>query len=386
MPGTLKKKIKVLHIADKFGVKGSSVHGVSRLFSWWFPRFDASRYTVKLVGLRAADAACENLRQQGIEVRSLGKGKFDFSTASALARLIREEEADIIHLHGYGASNFGLMAARLTNVKTVLHEHIVDTLMPGYQVPFDLALARTADRAIAVSHSVKEFMVRRRFVPEKKISVIFNGAPLHEFRSLPSEGKTLEKGRKKWGIPPGIPVVATVGRLDEQKGNSYFLKAIARLIRKGIRLKALLAGDGPLTKALQEQCRKDRIENEVIFTGYQADVRRLLSIVDVQVFPSLWEGTPLTVFEAMAMQRPIVATNVDGLGEVLKDEQNARVVPAKDAKALAAAIEELLLNPEKARRLADQALQDSRRFDIQETVNRIQEIYDELAGARNGKN
>jgi len=153
-------KIKVLHICDKFGVKGSSIHGVSRLFEWWFPRFNRERFDVRLVGLRPADHACENLQRLGINVISLNKGKFDFSTLPTLVRLIKEEKADIIHLHGYGASNFGLMAAKMTGVKSVVHEHFVDTHMPFYQIPFDFILARLCDAGIAVSHSTKEFMVK----------------------------------------------------------------------------------------------------------------------------------------------------------------------------------------------------------------------------------
>ncbi len=370
------RPITVLHIADKFGVRGSSIHGVSRLFAWWFPRFDRQRYDVRLVGLRAPDAASETLRQQGVDVHCLGKSKFDLSTVTALVRLIRAQRPALLHLHGYGASNFGRIAARMTGLKTIVHEHFVDPAMPSYQRPVDWALARWTDRGIAVSHSVKEFMVRQRGIPAPRVDVIFNGAPLQEFQ--PVNGAAAAAERRKWNIPEGTPVIASIGRLDEQKGNRYFLEAAATLLRRGRQFRVMIVGDGPYMERLQAQCRNAGIAERTVFTGYQSDVARLQSLIDIQVFPSLWEGTPLTLFEAMAMARPIVSTTVDGLGEVLRDGANARLVPPRDADALAAAIDELLLHPERAKRLAGQALADSRAFDIQRTVDTMQRIYDEL--------
>ena len=370
-------QISVLHIADKFGVRGSSVHGVSRLFSWWLPRFDHDRYDVRLVGLRQADDACANLQQQGIEVISLNKGKFDFSTVAAIVRLVKRYDAKILHLHGYGASNFGRIAAKIARVKTIIHEHFVDPAMPRYQIPFDFGLAPFTDYGIAVSASVKKFMVKERFLPPQKVEVIFNGAPLGDFQPV-LEIERLAQEKRKWGIPEDCPVLGSIGRLDEQKGNRYLLQAAAILLKKGLKFKLMIIGDGPYMEQLQAQCRELAIDNDVVFTGYQSDIPLLQSLLTIQVFPSLWEGTPLTLFEAMAMARPIVATPVDGLGEVLRDGHNGRLVPARDAGALADALEEVLTDKEKRFQLGEQAKCDSKKFDIQGTVNRIQRVYDGL--------
>jgi len=374
----------VLHVMDKFGVRGSSIHGVTRLLSWWFPRFDARRYRVRLIGLRPRDAASDHLAQQGVDVQVLGKSKFDPSTLSALVGLIRQERARIVHLHGYGASNFGRVAARLTGVRTIVHEHFVDPAMPGYQGIVDAALARWTDRGIAVSQSVKTFMVAKRRLPAVRVQVIFNGAPLEEFRAR--NGAEVEALRARWGIPEGVPVLGTVGRIDEQKGNRYLLEAAAALRRAGRRVKVMLVGDGPLLGALQAQCRAAGLEQDVIFTGFQEDIPALQSLFTIQVFPSLWEGTPLTLFEAMGTGRAIVATTADGLGEVLTDGHNARLVAPRDAAGLGAALDSVLADPAQAARLAAQALADSGRFHIQRSVDAMQAMYDELlaAGAVSG--
>lgn len=369
-------KIKVIHIADKFGVKGSSVHGVSRLFSWWFPRFDRSRYDVKLVGLRKADKAVANLREAGVDVITLDKGKFDFTTITALRQLVQRERPGILHLHGYGATNFGRVAARLAGVKTIVHEHFVDPAMPGYQGLSDRMLARYTDYGIAVSHSVRDFMVNKRHIPGEKVEVIFNGAPLEEFEQ--ASGAEIRDEREKWGIPEGYRTVATIGRLDEQKGNQYFVEAAAQVLERTDDVKFMIVGDGPLLAPLQEQCRALGIEENVIFTGFQKNIPLLQSAVDIQVFPSLWEGTPLTLFEAMAMGKAIVSTDVDGLGEVLEHEETALVVAAREPAQLAHGIERLLGATKEAERLMQNAKEKSQDFSIAATVGKIQDVYETL--------
>ncbi len=368
--------IKVLHVVDKFGVKGSSVHGVSRLFSWWIPRFDKDRFDVRLIGLRRADEACANLRRQGIDVISLNKGKFDFSTITEIVKIVRQEKVDILHLHGYGATNFGRIAARISKVKNIVHEHFVDPAMPIYQVPFDYFLSQLTDFGIAVSKSVKDFMVEKRFLPKEKVKVVFNGAPLSDFKPL--NKNMIAKEKKRWGISDRYKIIATIGRLDEQKGNEYLIDAAAKLLKRINNIKFMIIGDGPLMIKLKQRCVRYRIDKDVIFTGYQPDIPLIQSVVDIQVFPSLWEGTPLTVFEAMSMKRAIVSTDVDGLGEVLSDGENALLVPPKDSQKLALAIEDLLENSGNAQRLAKQAEIDSHDFDIQKTVDEIQQTYDDL--------
>ena len=372
----MSRKKKIIHICDKFGVKGSSIHGVSRLFSWWFPRFNTKYYDVQLVGLRRPDKAVENLQQQGINIVSLNKSKFDISTLNEIVRIVHRERPDILHLHGYGAANFGRVAARMTKVKTIVHEHFVDPAMPKYQGYIDYLLSQYTDYAIAVSHSVKDFMVEKRFFPQEKVAVVFNGAPLDQFKPVSKEEVHAE--REKWGIPEDCKIIASIGRLDGQKGNSYLLDAAAQVLRKGHRMKCMLVGDGPLLDELKEQCVKEGIEKDVIFTGYYVDIPLIQSMIDIQVFPSLFEGTPLTLFEAMSMRLAIISTNVDGLGEILRHEKNALLVAPKNPEQLAAAIEDLLVNPAKADYLAHRAQQDSKNFDIQRTIDCLQNIYDRL--------
>lgn len=370
--------LRVLHVVDKLGVSGSSVHGVSRLFSWWMPRFDTERYQVSLVVLRQEDVSTRELRSKGIEVEALGKGKFDFSTVAKIVQLARARNIDVLHLHGYGACNFGRMAALVLRIPCIVHEHFVDPNYPVYQKPLDCLLRGVAKHNIAVSESTLKFMIERRCLPQDTISLIYNGAPLAEFKPVADELVVAE--RRKWNIPDNHVVIGTIGRLDEQKGNCYFIDAARQIADQHENVSFMIVGDGGYLDRLQRQCRELGLEDRMIFTGYHSDTRPLQTLLDIQVFPSLWEGTPLTVFEAMSMGKAIVATNVDGLGEIMTDGETALLVPPADAAALKAAITRLMDDAMLRRRLSLSAARHGVQYDIETAVRKMEAIYDRIAG------
>src|SRR5215813_845 len=194
----------VLHVCDKFGVAGSSIHGVSRLFSWWFPRYDPARFAVSLCGLKRPEPASRLLEEQGIPVRHLGRGRFDPRILGDLVRLARERQAAVLHVHGYAAADFGRLAARRVGAALVLHEHFADPRLPAYQGWADRLLASLTDRAIAVSGSTRDFLVRERHVPAERVRLIWNGAPLDDCAPVPRERS--EAVRRALGLPPDRPV------------------------------------------------------------------------------------------------------------------------------------------------------------------------------------
>lgn len=369
------RPIRVFHLCDKFGIRGARTHGVSRLFSWWMPRFDRS-FEVRLVGLRPEDDASAYLRRRGLDPICLGRGPHSPAVALDLLGLVRRERPHILHTHGFATSNFARLVGRMTGVRVIVQEHAAFPSIPGYQRVADRLLAPYTDLGIAVSESTKAFMVSHRHLPADRIQVVHNGAPLEEFRPPPPE--RIQAERDRLSLPPGAPVVGTVGRLDGQKGITFFLKAAAIVLGSRPDVRFVIAGDGPLLPQLQEEARTLGIAERVLFAGFCEDVPLMQSLFDVQVFPSLWEGTPLTIFEAMAMRRPIVSTTADGLGEVLRQRQNALLVAPGDAAGLAAGVLELLEQPALAGALAAQAGIDSGGYDVQRTVDRLQELYLEL--------
>jgi len=352
------------------------MHGVKRLFAWMIPRFDRSRFEVSLLSLRKKDLSEDNLESLGFPVYYLEKGKFDPSTLPALVSLLSKLEIDVIQTHGYGATTFGRIAATWLGIGSILHEHANLTDTPWFQKIPDRLLNPVTDVAIAVSESTREFCIRARKLSPEKVKKVYLGAPLDEF--VPFSPEARREAREKLGFGSNEKIVGTVTRLMESKGNRYLIEAASILARKRGDVRIAIVGEGPLRPELEAQARELGVSERVSFLGFQRDVAPAIAAFDVSVFPSLWEGTPLTVFEAMAMGKPIVATSVDGLRDILVDSDNAVVVPPKDADALALSLERVLDEPGLAPRLSGRARETSRRFDIRTFVRKMEMLYELL--------
>ena len=173
-------------------------------------------------------------------------------------------------------------------------------------------------------------------------------------------------------------------RLHESKGNAYLVDAARLVLDRRPDAKFFLVGEGPLRQPLEEQARRLGLGDRFVFVGFARDVAGVLSAFDLSVFPSLWEGTPLTVFEALASGKPIVATDADGLLDVLTDRRDARIVPKRDAKALADAIVGLMSDPEERARLAAAARMTAQRYDIAAFVKKMEQLYVRLSNGSRG--
>jgi glycosyltransferase involved in cell wall biosynthesis len=339
------------------------MHGVKRLFAWMIPRFDRARFNVSLVSLRRRDLSEETLDALGIDITYLEKSRFDPTTLPALLRLIDRKRIDILHLHGYGATTFGRIAAAMRGLPVVLHEHANLTATPWYQKVADRSLNRYTDVAIAVSQSTADFVVGERQLPADKVRVVYLGAPFDEFSRERSAGE-IEDARREIGAGPGDFVIGSVTRLHDSKGNEFLIDAARSVIEAHPSARFFVFGEGPLRPALEARAAALRLGDRFIFGGFVRDVARVLNAFDLSVFPSLWEGTPLTVFEAMAAGRPIVATDADGLVDVLTDNHDALIVPKRNAGALADRMVRLAGRPDLRARLGANARVSARQYDI----------------------
>ena len=368
--------LPVLHVCDKFGVSGSTIHGVSRLFAWWFPRYDKARYVPHLAGLKNDDEATRALRAEGVPVRMFGRSAFDPRLIGDIGREIERTRAKILHVHGYAASNFGRIAARRAGVPLILHEHFADPKMPPYQKIPDLFLRNLIDHAIAVSQSTANFLIKDRFVPEDRVAVVFNGAPLDQFapRSR-DEGYAI---RAALGIPMAAPVITTIGRLNAQKGHDTLISAAALVIARHPEVRFLIVGDGDLLAPLEAQASTLGISEQMVFAGHRKDVPEILAATDVLCISSNYEGTPLVLFEAMAAGKAVVSTAVDGCREVIQDKRTGLLVPPKDPKKLGEALIKVIDDVPLRARLEKAAQAASKRYDISECMRLMQQIYDDV--------
>jgi glycosyltransferase involved in cell wall biosynthesis len=350
------------------------MHGVKRLFSWMIPRFDRERFNVSLVSLRKKDLSEETLDALGVDITYLERGKFDPLTLPVMLRLLDEKRTDILHMHGYGATTFGRAAGALLRIPTILHEHANLTDTPWFQKVVDRALEPYTDIALAVSDTTAEFVINARQIPAQKVKVVYLGVPLDEF-SRDRSAEEVAGARRELGIQPGELAVGTITRLHDSKGNSYLVDAAARVIAARPHARFFLVGEGPLLGALEQQAATLGLGDRFVFAGFRKDVARTLSAFDLTVFPSLWEGTPLTAFEALAMGKPIVSTDADGLLDILTDDYDAALVPKRDAAALADKIVWAIDHPDERRRLGAAARVTGRKYDIDGFVRKMERLY-----------
>jgi glycosyltransferase involved in cell wall biosynthesis len=253
---------------------------------------------------------------------------------------------DIVHVHA-GASwegHGGVWAARNAAVPHVLRtEHLPYLITEKWQQDQYAGFLDWVDAIICVSEGVRRTYVEAG-VPEDKLRVVLNGIPI--LPRQPDSHRSAERVRSELDLDPASPLVLTVGRLTEQKGYTYLLDAACLVAAELPSVHFLLAGEGPLEAQLTARARACGASRNVHFLGSRPGVAHLMSACDLFVLPSLFEGLPLVVLEAMSAGRAIVATRVCGTEEAVADAVTGRLVPARDANALAEAITYALLNQE----------------------------------------
>ncbi len=296
-----------------------------------------------------------------------------------MASLLRSNEIEILHTHGGVAGFYGRRAARKAKTPVVVHTlHGIHYL--HYRNPFlvrafkilERRFSRLTDAIVVVSEADRRAVLRNRLAPPGKIILIRNGIDLSRFAPV----REPEQKRRELGLEDVSAVIGTVARLHRQKGLQFFLPAV-RLVRdKFAGVTALIAGGGELRTRLERQSRRLGLEGTVIFLGERNDISDLLSISDVFVLPSLWEGLPYAIVEAAALAKPIVATDIDGVREVIRDGETGCLVPPGDSSRLAEAILGLLSDKEKAMRLGTKAQEQiPSQFAISRMIFETQSLY-----------
>ncbi len=198
--------------------------------------------------------------------------------------------------------------------------------------------------------------------------------PLEEFSRERSVAE-IAAARDDLGVGPDEFAVGTITRLHDSKGNDYLIDAAARVLAARPKARFYLVGEGPLLDDLKARAARLPLGDRFVFAGFRRDVAGTLSALDLSVFPSLWEGTPITAFEALAMGKPIVSTDADGLIDILTDNHDAVIVPKRNAGALADKIIWAIDHPLERARLSAAARQTGRKYDIDVFVKKMERLY-----------
>ncbi|MCA9471130.1 MAG: glycosyltransferase family 4 protein [Nitrospirales bacterium] len=370
--------IRILHIIDKLEIDGASIHGITQTLKWWIHCHDSSQFEATVCNLRARESGGKFLERSGISVVYLDKGKFAPSTLTDLMKLIRQLRPHVLHLHGYGSANFGRLASWLTGVPNIVHEHAVLIDQPFYQTIADTILSPLTTKAIAVSNSVKEFMHRRRKINPSRIDIRIVGLPLSELSQF--DATSIAMKRSELGISEKETIVSVVGRLAEMKGQIYFIRAAAELIKTYPLTRFLIVGDGPDRELLEREAQRLKLGDRLFFTGFYEDVSIMFALSNIIVIPSInKEGGPLTLLEAMNSGKPVIGTPTGMMPDVIVEGETGYIVPPKDVSALVDKLSTLLGNPLLAKEMGEKGWKVCREYDVAYSSKHLEGIYKDLA-------
>lgn len=375
-PRQVEKKIRVLHILDKCAIRGSPIHGVTRLLLGWMPEFKKTDIVLSVCVLRTEEG-CNGFSQLGTSLDVLNRGKLDPRTILDLVNIIKRDKIQILHCHGYGAATFGRVASFITRKPVIIHEHMIDAGIPLHQKIADKILSPLTSKGVAISKAVKTFMVEARSIPERSMQVIYNSIPADYCNRYTDEQKI--DNARKYNIPQNKALVGIVGRLDPLKDHATFLLAARKILKAVPETCFIVVGSGELKLELEEYALQLGIQNDVLFLGHCENVMEIISLFDVHTSSSLSEGLGLTIQEAMAQGKPVVATSVGGIPEIISDGENGFLVPAKSADKLADKIIKLLYDDQLRHELGENALKHCQKFFLAPaSVDKLIKLYNEL--------
>lgn len=263
------------------------------------------------------------------------RGKLDPQTILQIRKFLTANQIEIIHSHGYKSNIYAYFSSVGLQVRrfATCHNWLGDDAKMKFYAVLDRFFLRQFDRVIAVSPDVKKKILASG-IPEKKVTIIRNGIGIEQFAG----SKASSHIRQELGIPQENTVVGTVGRLSQEKGHRHLLNIVPAIAEKFHNVTFLIVGDGNLKAELQTKYSHPAI----IFTGFRRDLPELYKSMDIFVLPSLTEGLPMVLLEAMASQLPVVASNVGAVPEVLIDGKTGFLVEPGDEGALLEKIVKLL--------------------------------------------
>ena len=376
------KRIKVLHVHTLPVISGS---GINTLLT--MKGLDRDRYQ--------ADLACAPGGALIDQVREADLGFFpinhfrqkispfhDLLALWELTRLMGQRKYDIVHTHNSKAGFIGRLAAKISKVSVIIHT-IHGFAFHEYEKPprrvlfilLERFAARFSDRLITVSEPLKEWGLRLNIGKPNKYVTIHDGIEIEKFKA----NINIDEKKKELGIKPGEKVVGVVAKLWEGKGHETILEAAPQVIKEIPDVKFLFVGEGYLRNKLEKQVRKMGLSDRVIFTGFRTDIPEITATFDIALLVSLFEGMGRVLLEAMVLGKPVVATKVGGIVDVVRDGETGILVPPGDADTLAKAVITLLKDRELAQRMGEAGKRRiDERFTAKRMVEKISEVYKKL--------
>lgn len=382
-----KKKIRILNIITRLELGGPPI-----LLLDIIQRLNKDRFESSIATGITADSKydmTEFIREKHIEVftfRSLVRNIHPLKDILALISLflfIKKGKYDIIHCHTSKGGFIGRFAARLAGSKIIVYSPHGDVfkgyfnnLVTNIFVMLERFAAPFTDNIITLSKKGAERFLEHGIGTRQQLKHIYNGIDIISYKRTKT---TRAEKRIELGLGKDDFVCATVGRLVPVKGHQYLIEAIKKVVNKIPSAKFLFIGDGELMPDLLAQTKSLGLCKNILFLGARSDIAEILNCIDIFLLPSLNEGFGIVLVEAMAMKKPVIATNVGGVPEIVVNETTGILLSPKDPEAFSSAIIRLYDTPEISMKMGLAGYNRARRlFDITTTVTEFESLYCDL--------
>lgn len=364
---------RILFMISNFNGVGGAETALYRLLSKWKP----DSFTIDVCFLGFEDDFSRSVerfvhRVYWVDVKKHGH----LAGLRQLLHLVKREKYDFVHTHLGLADVYGLLLGYFTPVRLISTEHNLSDrrkkTAPGRIYYF--WARRRVHRFVGVSSQVADWL-KNAGIPAEKLVVIPNPVEItdKQLNGAWDRNEFIRSG----GWPEDSVIIGSVANLRAVKGLNYLVDGIRLLVDRGINARLVLVGDGPERSSLERQIEALELQGRVKLTGFIHDARRMLSLFDIYVSPSLMEGFGMSIVEAMSCSLPVVATAVGGVTDFLSHRENAYLVRPGDSEELAAGISYLIQNRDQARRMGARARRDSVRFKTENLVPLLEGLYAE---------
>ena len=386
------KKLKVLQIITRLDKGGSAEDIFITAIG-----LDRRKYEVTLMSGPVEDPGQDRkkeIEECGIRhifipelVRNINLFK-DLTALLKIYRVLRKEKFDIVHTHTSKAGFLGRLAAKLARVPIIIytpHGHIFFGYFSSLKTKIFILLEKLAsplaDKIVAKTNAEKKDYISYKITSERRLTIICSGIDLNRFKELSSDEKL--KIKKELGIPENSLVVGTAGRLVPVKGPEFLIEASKIIVSKYPDTYFLFAGEGPLRQSLEKKACRMGVKENIIFLGWRDDVAKIISIFDIFVLPSLNEGMGRVLVEAMALRKPIVASCVGGIPDLVAHGKNGFLVPPKNPMELAKHIQLLLEDRGEREKMGSAGQETIFNFSKERMIEDTESLYEELRFRKN---
>ncbi len=368
-----RRRIHVLHVVDSLRVGGLE-NGVVNMIN----ALDDSMFRSSICCLKSTGELQSRLRDPGVKVFELHQKPGDHLFIK-LAKILRGERVNILHSNNWGVFFDSVVGARLVGARLIVHcvhglyaEDIAKMKLRRRLLQRFLSLG--THKLYAVADYLRDYYIRVVGVPARRISTIYNGVDVETYMARSQEVRRQEKA--KLGFSPREILIGSVGTLYWVKDPQTLLTAAAMLLKKRDDVSFLWVGDGHLKNKLQVRAKELGIERKVLYLGVRDDIPNILTALDIFVLPSIIEGLSYSILEAMASSLPVVATDVGGNSELIKNGENGYLIPPKKPEILADVLFRLVSDEKLRESLGKSARQRvQEKFSLQEMVQSYQRMY-----------